>query len=371
MNAKETMAQNKRTHTTGQNRKGHTAVGKRMVFDDSKTAAHTDPSTLWGASGLPRALASGPAAAKSSLRQKTLKSSISCTGTGLHSGRRVSMALHPAPVGSGIVFRVPTPGGGTTDIPALWSHVRDSRQCTLLGMENGAIVGTVEHLLSALAGLRLTNVLIEMDGPEVPVMDGSAAPFAFLIDCAGVVEQDAAAQVLRVLKPVSVTHNGQDASLSPALPGETDLHVSFEIEFKAAAIGRQAISQKVTPALFRSSIMRARTFGMAEDVPKMRAAGLALGGSLDNAVVVDGAKILNDEGLRYRDEFVRHKVLDAVGDLALAGAPIVGRYHGYKASHALNTALVAALMADPSAWTLGPLQNQAADPSLTRLRVSA
>jgi UDP-3-O-[3-hydroxymyristoyl] N-acetylglucosamine deacetylase len=200
--------------------------------------------------------------------------------------------------------------------------------------------------MSAFAGLEIDNAIVEFDGPEVPVMDGSAAPFVFLLECAGIVEQDAPRRALKVLKPVSVGTPGKSATLMP----DDGFAVSFAIDFESTAINRQEITVSPDPESFKSDISRARTFGFLHEVDQMRAAGLARGGSLDNAVVISGNQVLNQEGLRYRDEFVRHKVLDALGDLYLAGGPIIGHFHGVRSGHALNRLLMETLFADPTAW---------------------
>lgn len=331
-----------------------------MTFEDH---ASTTDWTFETEQSVPRLRARAKAApankapankAQASMRRQTLKNSISCTGIGLHTGFRVSMTLHPAAPGTGVVFRRTLPGGDPVLIPALWSHVLDSRQCTVVGLRDGAGAGasvaTVEHLMAAVAAMGIDDLMVDIDGPEVPAMDGSAAPFVFLIECAGVAAQadSAPRTAIRILEPVTVSHNGAEATLAPT--AGTGLSVSFEIEFAAAAIGRQATSVQVSPTVFKDQVSRARTFGLVDDLPKMRAAGLARGGSLENAVVVNGADVLNEGGLRYPDEFVRHKILDAVGDLALAGRPIIGAYTGKRASHALNTGLLQALFAKPSAW---------------------
>ncbi|HTH15466.1 MAG TPA: UDP-3-O-acyl-N-acetylglucosamine deacetylase [Magnetospirillum sp.] len=282
------------------------------------------------------------------MRQRTLKTAIGCTGVGLHSGAKVTMVLHPAEADSGIVFKRTDIAGRGAIVPALWSNVGDTRMNTCLVNEAGVQVGTVEHLMSALAGAGIDNCLIEINGAEVPVMDGSAAPFLFLIECAGVVEQSAPRRAIRVLKRVTVTEGDKVASLTPA--NAFSLH--FEIDFGAKAISRQEFSVDLSRGAFKSEISRARTFGFEQEVAMLRAAGLARGGSLDNAVVIDstGTKVLNDDGLRYGDEFVRHKILDAVGDLSLAGAPILGAFHGVRSGHALNNQLLRALFADQTAW---------------------
>ena len=281
-------------------------------------------------------------------RQKTLKASIGCTGIGLHSGAKVTMVLHPAEPDSGIRFRRTDLAGKGTIIPALWSSVGDTRMNTSLAGEGGIGVGTVEHLMSALAGMGIDNCLIDIGGPEVPVMDGSAAPFLFLIECAGVVEQAAARRALRVLKRVVVKDGERMASLTPS----SGFSLHFEIDFTSQAIARQEMFVTMGRGAFKSEIARARTFGFEQEVAMLRAAGLARGGSLENAVVIDstGTRVLNDDGLRYPDEFVRHKVLDAVGDLTLAGAPILGHFHGVRSGHALTNQLLRALFADDQAW---------------------
>ena len=279
--------------------------------------------------------------------QKTLKSAIGCKGVGLHSGSKVAIRLLPAPADTGIVFRRTDIAGGGAVVPALWSNVGDTRLNTCIENEAGVSVGTVEHLMAALAGMEIDNAFVDINGPEVPVMDGSAFPFVFLIECAGVVEQDAPRRAIKVLKRVTVADGGRSASL---FPGD-GFSLTVEIDFAAAVIARQQCSLRFESGIFRSEISRARTFGFEHEVAQLRAAGLARGGSLDNAVVVSGDRVLNEDGLRYDDEFVRHKMLDAVGDLYLAGAPIIGRFHGIRCGHEMNNRLLAELFADSSAWT--------------------
>lgn len=287
------------------------------------------------------------------VRQRTLKTAISCTGIALHTGKKVSMTLKPGAADTGVVFRRTDIAGRQAEIPARWDNVADSRLCTVIANSEGVTVATIEHLMAALAGMGIDNAVVELNGPEVPVMDGSSAPFVFLIECAGVVEQDAPRMAIRVLKEVTEVNGQTVASLKP---GRGTLTIDFEIDFAAKAIGRQREVFHVTPATFKTEIARARTFGMLEDIPRMREAGLGLGGSLDNAIVVNGDQILNEDGLRYRTEFVRHKILDAVGDLALAGKPIIGRFDGVRSSHAHNNVLLRALFARPDAWTLEPVR---------------
>jgi UDP-3-O-[3-hydroxymyristoyl] N-acetylglucosamine deacetylase len=283
--------------------------------------------------------------------QSTLKTSIDCVGIGLHSGRRVQMALRPAAVNHGIVFRRTDLG---RDIPARFDLVADTRLATVLGdpADPSVRVGTVEHVMAALSGCGIDNVLIEVDGPEVPVLDGSAAHLVFLIDCAGIETQVAPRRTIEVRRPVRVSDRNAFAELRPARPSRDGLHLAMSIVFAAPAIGRQELSVQLTPESFRRDLSRARTFALAEDIDRLRAAGMAQGGSLDNAVVVDAARVLNPGGLRMEDEFVRHKLLDAVGDLALAGAPLRGSFVAHRSGHGLNNRLLRALMADASAWRM-------------------
>ncbi|MBT3551065.1 MAG: UDP-3-O-acyl-N-acetylglucosamine deacetylase [Rhodospirillaceae bacterium] len=279
--------------------------------------------------------------------QRTLSRPASCTGIALHSGRKISLSINPAPAGAGIQFRR-TDLAGSAPIAANWENVVDTTMCTTLGGEGDVRIATVEHLMAALAGCHVDNAIIEVDGPELPVMDGSAHPFVFLIECAGVIEQNVSRPILEILKPVKVSAGASSAELAPA----DIFSVSFEIDFDQSAVSRQEISVNLVNGTFKNEIARARTFGFANEVEQLRAAGLALGGSLDNAVVVDGETVLNEGGLRYSDEFVRHKVLDAVGDLYLAGAPIKGHYRGVRAGHALTNKLLHTLFADTGAWRI-------------------
>ena len=279
-------------------------------------------------------------------RQHTLKNAIHCSGIGLHSGERATMTLHPAEENTGIQFRRSDISGRGAVIPARFDKVVETTLCTTLGNDQGIRVCTVEHLMSALAGMGVDNAVIEVKGPEVPIMDGSAAPFVFLIECAGIAEQSAGRRAIEIVRPVKVRDGEAVVSLMPS----DDWVVQCEIEFESAAIGRQAATMTVNPATFRAEIARARTFGFHHEVVHMIEAGLALGGSMDNAVVVSGDRVLNEEGLRYDDEFVRHKVLDAIGDLYLAGAPIVGLFKGVRPGHRLNNQLLRALFADAGAW---------------------
>jgi UDP-3-O-[3-hydroxymyristoyl] N-acetylglucosamine deacetylase len=284
-----------------------------------------------------------PAAAR-----RTLKTAISCVGCGLHSGVDVSLKLLPAAPGTGIVFHRTDLG---VKIPARFDHVNDTRLCTVVN-SGEARVGTIEHLMAALAASGVDDALIEVDAPELPIFDGSAAPFMFLIESAGMTEHGGLREKLEILRSVRVEHNGAFAELRPHAPGGSGFEVSLAIEFAAPAIGAQAYSFTLSSEGFANEIAAARTFAQAGEIEALRKAGLARGGSLANAIVVDGAKILNPEGLRFADEFVRHKLLDVVGDLALAGAPISGRFIGSKTGHGLNNQLLRAVFADQANYRL-------------------
>jgi UDP-3-O-[3-hydroxymyristoyl] N-acetylglucosamine deacetylase len=281
------------------------------------------------------------------IRQKTLKSSIGCTGIGLHSGHKVSMTLCPAETNAGIVFHRTDMPGDEGYVSADWTNVVDTRMATTLGNDSGARIATVEHLMAALAGCGVDNAVIEIDGPEVPVMDGSAQPFVFLVECAGLIEQNAPRLAIQIDKPVSV---GDDRRSILGAPDDV-FSVSFEIDFDDAVVARQSLNVRLVNGTFKSDVARARTFGFAHEVDALRAAGLARGGSLDNAVVISGNTVLNGDGLRYEDEFVRHKILDCVGDLYLAGAPIIGQIVAERSGHALNHQFLTALFEDDSAWS--------------------
>ncbi|MEM7222165.1 MAG: UDP-3-O-acyl-N-acetylglucosamine deacetylase [Pseudomonadota bacterium] len=280
-------------------------------------------------------------------RQRTLKSAIHCSGVGLHNGLRVSLTLCPALPDTGILFRRLDLPEGQNEIAANWRNAIETPLCTTLVGDNGATVSTIEHLMSALAGCGIDNAVVELTGSEVPIMDGSASPFLFLIDCAGTVEQAVPRRAIRILKPVSVAEESRAAHLRPG----DGFMVDFEIDFENPVIARQHWQVEVDRHSFRSEIAPARTFGFLADVEKLRALGLARGGSLDNAVVIEGDRILNEGGLRFDNEFVRHKALDSIGDLYLAGAPIIGRFEGYCAGHALTLRLLRALFAEQDAWT--------------------
>ena len=299
--------------------------------------------------------------------QTTLRDRVAINGFGVHSAAPAQVILHPADVDSGVVFlRTGLPGGRERLLEAKRANVADTALCTMLGDASGASVCTVEHLLAALSGLRIDNVLIEIDGPETPIMDGSAADFVSAIDSVGVAQQSRSRRHLKVVKPVRVDRDGGFAEF---LPAERGFRLDVEIEFASTAIGRQRRVFDVDPPTFRREIARARTFGFVGDVLKLWQAGYALGSSLDNSVAIDGDVILNPEGLRYADEFVRHKALDAIGDLSLAGAPIIGLYRTYRAGHKLNALALDALLEHRSAYEI--LEAPASRPAILMHGVGA
>ena len=282
---------------------------------------------------------------------RTIRNPIDCCGVGLHSGHDTKLTFLPATAGAGIVFRRTDVG---VEIPATFDRVLDTRLCTkLTSAERPDVsVGTIEHVMAALTALSIDNVIVEVDGPEVPILDGSAAPFLFLLDCAGVVDLSAPREMIEILRTVTVTDRGATATFEPLPAGSSwvGLDLSVTIDFAAGAIGCQSLELRLTEANFRHEVARARTFTLAQEIEQLRAAGLALGGSLDNAVVVDGEDVVNPAGLRMSHEFVRHKVLDAVGDLSLAGAAIIGRFTGDCSGHRTNNLLLRAVLADPTAF---------------------
>lgn len=282
--------------------------------------------------------------------QHTLAGPAICAGVGLHSGQRVRVSIRPAPVNTGIVF-VRTDLDGDNRVRAAAEAVTPTRLCTVIENASGVKVATIEHLMAALAALDVDNAVVELDGPEIPIMDGSALPFIQLIDRAGRRLQEAERQYIEILDTVEVTEGDKWARLSPS----DRFEVAFEIAFPTAVIGRQRVDMTVDETSFRRDLADCRTFGFLSEVNALREAGLARGGSLENAVVIDGDRVLNPEGLRRPDEFVRHKALDAVGDLYVLGAPIIGRFEGVYAGHALNNMAVRALLARPEAWRMTTL----------------
>ena len=278
--------------------------------------------------------------------QTTLDTIVAFEGKGLHLGQPVSVVVRPAPADTGIVFRRMDVDGAIADVPALWHHVIVSPLNTRIENADGTSVSTIEHIMAALAGCGLHNALIEVTGPEVPILDGSAAQFVEGFLRAGIRHLNAPLRVIEVRKSVTVKVGDASARLDPA----DTLHICFEIDFDDHAIGHQEKTLNMSNGAFVRELCDSRTFCRSSDVDAMRAQGLALGGTLENAVVVDGAEILSPGGLRHEDEAVRHKMLDALGDLYTAGAPVLGRYTGSKAGHAVTNALLVALFEDPDAW---------------------
>lgn len=279
--------------------------------------------------------------------QKTIANSISCQGIGVHSGTSATVTLHPAVSGSGITFiRTDL---GDAEIKANWQTVVDTRFCTTIGNTQGVTVSTVEHLLAALAASGVDNIRVEIDGPELPIMDGSSQPFVSLIEEAGLKEQKAPRKVIRVLKPVSVKEGNREVSLKPAP------YYEIEVDFDFAGRTPLASQHRVFRPLeedFAEDISSARTFGLLEDAEKLWSMGLSKGASLENTLVYDKTEVLNDDGLRYEDECVRHKVLDVLGDLHLAGGLLLGKFHGVRPGHGLHHKLLLALFSDPTAYAV-------------------
>lgn len=281
-------------------------------------------------------------------RQTTIAHEIELTGTGVHSGAPVSVTLHPAEADTGLRFLVARRGRVVADIPGHVDRVKCLTLCTVIGDDEGNTVSTVEHLLAALRGLSIDNCYIEIDSKEVPIMDGSSAVFVDAIDEVGITQLSAPRKFIKVLKPVRVQEGDCFGELAP----HAGFYLDVEIDFDTPIIGRQQMAVEMNPGVFRHELSRARTFGFMSDVEKLWKAGLALGASLDNTVAIGDGKILNQDGLRYSKEFVRHKMLDAVGDLALAGHPILGAFRSVRGGHRLNSNVLRALLADTSAWTV-------------------
>ena len=298
-----------------------------------------------------------------SIVQRTLKTCIPYVGTGLHSGCRIGMLVRPAEVNTGVRFVRNDVPSGRGVVPALWHHVVDTRLGTIIGNEFGVSISTVEHLMAALHGCGIDNVVVELDGPEVPILDGSAEPFVGMIERAGVVEQEAKRWAMLVQDTVEVHSEDKFARLEPC----PITRITAEIEFPGTAVGNQKFSTMLTESVFKRELARARTFGFADQIENLYERKLALGGSSRNAVLVDGKTIVNEEGLRFHDEFVRHKVLDIVGDLSLAGVPIIGHFHGYKPGHALNQALLRKFMSSERSWSYVMLDDFEVGPSLRGL----
>ena len=280
-------------------------------------------------------------------RQTTLAREIDVSGTGVHSGAPASVTLHPAPADTGLKFLVSKRGKIISEIPADVGAVKNLTLCTVIGDDRGVTVGTVEHLLSALRGLSIDNCFIEIDSREIPIMDGSALEFVRALDEAGRVELAAPRKFIKVLKPIKVQEGNCWGEIVP----HSGFHLDVEIEFPSPVIGRQRMSLELNPGNYRNEIASARTFGFMRDVETLWKNGLALGASLENTVAIGDDRIMNPEGLRSPQEFVRHKMLDAIGDLALAGAPLLGAYRSVRGGHRLNAHVLKALFADAEAWT--------------------
>ena len=283
------------------------------------------------------------------VRQTTLSDQIAISGVGVHSGVPVTLTIYPADADTGIVFSRSDEQGREREVRADYRSVTATELATVLGDHSGLLCSTAEHILAALRGLGVDNAFVELDGPEVPIMDGSAAPFVAAIDQVGIVSLNAPRRYIKVLKPVRVAKGEAFGELSPYASG---FRLEVEINFDNPLIGRQSIATDLDPDTFRRELSRARTFGFMKDVSALWAAGKALGAGLENTVVMSENRVMNAEGLRFPDEFVRHKALDAVGDLALAGAPLLGRYRSVRGGHKMNHAVLTALMSDPTAWTM-------------------
>ena len=304
------------------------------------------------------------------LKQRTLKMQVTTTGVGLHTGEKVRLALRPAAANTGIVFRridLPVP----VDLPARADAVRDTRMssCLIVDGPDGEVrVSTVEHLMSALCGLGIDNAYVDVSAPELPILDGSAASFVYLIQSAGIEEQGAAKRFLRVRKVVEVRDGEGAAAKWARLAPHHGFKLGFSIDFNHPAVDKTGQSAEFdfaeTP--YTKEVARARTFGFMRDVENLRANGLALGGSMDNAIVMDEFRVLNSDGLRYADEFVKHKILDAIGDLYIAGHPLLGAYSAHKSGHALHNQLIRALLADASAHEIVTFDDASAAPAYLR-----
>lgn len=292
------------------------------------------------------------------IKQRTLKNTIRATGIGLHSGKKVYLTLKPAPVDSGIVF-CRTDLEPNVEIPAYAINVGDTTLSTTL-VEEGVKVGTIEHLMAAFAGLGIDNCRVELSAEEVPIMDGSAGPFIFLIQSAGIEEQSAPKKFTRIIKEVSVEEDGKKAAFVPF----DGFKVGFEIDFDHPVFKNRCQETAIdfSSTSFVKEVSRARTFGFMRDIENLRKMNLALGGSVDNAIVVDEYRVLNEDGLRYEDEFVKHKILDAIGDLYLLGNSLIGEFKGYKSGHDLNNKLLRKLIAQPDAWKVETFEDASAAP---------
>lgn len=298
------------------------------------------------------------------IRQRTLNNMIRATGVGLHTGEKVYLTLHPAPVNTGIIFRR-TDLDPMVEIQAKAENVGETTLSTTL--VNGDVkVSTVEHLLSAMAGLGIDNAIIDVTAPEVPIMDGSAGPFVFLLQSAGIREQEEAKRFIRILKPVTVTDGDKSASLRPF----NGFKVTFSIDFDHPVFHNRTLKAEVdfSTTSFVKEVSRARTFGFMHEIEYLRSMGLARGGSMDNAIVVDEYQVLNEDGLRYEDEFVKHKILDAIGDLYLLGNSLIGEFVAHKSGHGLNNASLRQLIAQKDAWEMVTFEEDEADVPISYIK---
>ena len=293
--------------------------------------------------------------------QHTLSGPAIFAGVGVHTGERVRAAIRPAPAHSGIVFIRTDVTDRDNRVPVRAKAVQPTALNTEIANPAGVHVSTIEHLMAAFAALSVDNAVVELDGPELPIMDGSAAPFVALIDKAGRRVQDAPRRFIEILKPIEVVEGHKRAALAPTTSAAPVLEVDYEIKYDSAAIGRQHLRLVVDETAFRTQLAAARTFGFTHEVEALRARGLALGGSLDNAIVVEGDRVLNPDGLRFVDEFVRHKALDAIGDLYVLGAPVIGRFEGRYAGHGINNVLARALADRPDAWRVRTFAEELAE----------
>lgn len=284
-------------------------------------------------------------------RQRTIRKAVSCTGIGLHSGKKVLLTIKPAPPDHGIRF-VRKDLSSRSVVEACFENVVDTHLCTTIG-QNGTRVSTVEHLMAAFFGLGIDNARVELEGPEVPIMDGSSAPFVFLLRTAGICEQRTPKRFVIIQKPFEVREDGKSVQVRPS----KELKISYTIDFTHPLLRDQHYELHFSGRDFVQEISRARTFGFLKDIQMLRENGLAMGGSLDNAIVIDDFRVLNEDGLRYRDEFVRHKILDFLGDLAILGRPVIGHFVVHKSGHALNQAVLKSLMTRKNSWQEATFQN--------------
>lgn len=313
---------------------------------------------------------SSPSADTDLVMQTTLATEVSLDGIGLHKGTLVRLVLKPAAANTGIVFRR-TDLDGAADIAARFDTVCDTAMCTAIGSANGASVATIEHLMAAISAVGVDNLIVEIDAHEVPVMDGSSDAFVDALELAGTVDLDEPRRYIRILEPIVLEEGAKKAVLEPYDGG---FRIEFAIEFDNKVIGKQFMAVDITADTFRDQIADARTFGFFKDVELLRSLGLAKGASLDNAVVLDGETVMNEDGLRGADEFVRHKILDAVGDLSLAGAPILGCYKAERAGHAFNNQMLVKLFANRQAWEYATLRRGALEDAaelMPQLAISA